>query len=151
MEEDPDGMDDFFDGLYSVLLRIVVLLGVIALLAYLYCASASSAPAPFPKSQRIQPGLNADRLVGKWTMYWNGGKFGLKLWSGGRYECVTDSGFVTWSGSWHVREKKFWVTESHTPENPESWRSFGCPLDPKTLEGVIDEGDFKGTKIRLEK
>lgn len=132
-------------------IRVLVLLAAALLLSYLFCSELWSAPAPFPRTQKPATKMEADRLAGRWTLHWNGGLFDLTLAPGGHYTCSSRSFALVWTGSWHVRGGRFWATESSRPEEHDSWRSYGCPLDHRTLEGTIDEGDFRGTKIRLER
>src|SRR5262245_23715696 len=116
------------------------------LLALCY-ETASAAPAPFERSNlRIRP-LCHDDLVGTWTMSWGSYRCPVTLSAFGHHVCHW--GGLLCGGSWSLDANgRCWITETTTPADVHSWRSYAVPLDPATLTGRVAVGS-PGTDVRL--
>ena len=109
--------------------------------------STLAAPAPLDRSQtRVRP-LCPDDLVGTWTLVWAGQSGTMTLSPHGEYVCTM--GGLTYVGSWSLDYLgRFCITESPTPHNSHSWRTYAVRLDPRTLAGRVEVGS-PGISARL--
>lgn len=121
--------------------------GPVLLILAIAWQSSTAAPAPFERVNPRNRPLCYEDLVGTWTMTWSGQAATMTLSAHGDYVCKMSG--LTYVGAWSLdREGRLCITESATPQNSNSWRSYAVRLDPRTLSGSVEVGS-PGTKVSL--
>lgn len=146
---DASSNDSVWIPLLSVLIfyLFVFLLGL-SILVVVWTPTVSSAPAPFPRSQR-KPQLTRDDLIDSWEMKWAGHAWNVELGRDGSYRCQNTN--LLFVGSCGLDGfGRFWITESSNPSDPNSWRSYSVSVCPRSLCGKIEHGS-PGTEFSLKR
>ncbi len=89
--------------------------------------------APLPES-KVKCLEEAD-LAGSWVMGWGGCDWTTRLGPNGIYSAVSE--WETYSGTWHVRDGRLWITESNRPDDFDSYITYEIGINRATLKGPI--------------
>lgn len=130
------------------LILLAALAAIVMWVMVFLIGPAIGAPAPMPRHRPVRP-IGHDGMVGAWWMAWGGQSGTVTLTADGGYRCRW--GGITFVGSWRIDgEGRLVITESTTPHDPRSWRTYAVCLDPATMTGEVVSG-CPSTTVRMRR